>query len=315
MIHARSRRRRNGFTLLEMILAAAIAVLLLSGLYVAMDLQLRHAQAARDIVEQSTLARALIQRMSGDIAPSLGQPDPLRFRSSSGGSAAAGATSGTTTTGSGQTSSTTSTTGTGGTGSSAGTGTDSAAAPAATTSGTSSSPGLAPALFSLRGDSTTLSIMVSRVPRNPVNPDDPEVPAGVSDLRRISYYLAGSGDSALGLVRHEVLAVTSEEATAEPPEVSDPTAKSLIAPEVRELSFSYWDGTAWQESWDSEEVGSDGMTPVGPPLGIAVRITIIVPGAGPDSEVKPKTYRHVISIPTANGAAQQSTTDSGSTTP
>ena len=47
--------RRRGYTLLEILVASAIAVLLMSALYVAVDLQLRHAQAGREVIEQSVL--------------------------------------------------------------------------------------------------------------------------------------------------------------------------------------------------------------------------------------------------------------------
>src|SRR2546425_4503776 len=79
------RRNRRAFTLLEVLLAAAIGVLLMAALYVAMQVQLDHAQAGRDAVEQSLLVRALLRRMSNDIAPSLGPALP---------NTASGATSG-----------------------------------------------------------------------------------------------------------------------------------------------------------------------------------------------------------------------------
>ena len=48
---------RPGYTLLEVLLASAIGVLLMGALYVAMDVQLRHAQAGRELIEQGTLVR------------------------------------------------------------------------------------------------------------------------------------------------------------------------------------------------------------------------------------------------------------------
>src|SRR5438874_4411321 len=83
---------RPAFTLLEMILAAAVAVLLLAALYVAMDLQLRHAEAARDVVVETALARTLLNRIAADITPSVGQADPMRYQSSQ--SASGGSTAG-----------------------------------------------------------------------------------------------------------------------------------------------------------------------------------------------------------------------------
>src|SRR5262245_52193261 len=81
---------RPAFTLLEMVLAAAVAVLLLAALYVAMDLQLRHAEAARDVVVETALARTLFNRITADVTPSLGQADPMRYQSSQSGSGGSG---------------------------------------------------------------------------------------------------------------------------------------------------------------------------------------------------------------------------------
>src|SRR5438105_831956 len=78
-----SRRRpaaRAAFTLLEVLLASAIGLLILYGVYLAINIQLRYAESGRAQVEQATLARSLVARISGDITPSVGQPDPSRYR-------------------------------------------------------------------------------------------------------------------------------------------------------------------------------------------------------------------------------------------
>lgn len=59
--------RRDGFSLLEVLLASGIALLLLSALYVGMDVQLRSTEEGRAIVDQSSLARNLLARMSRDL--------------------------------------------------------------------------------------------------------------------------------------------------------------------------------------------------------------------------------------------------------
>src|SRR5262249_54178667 len=59
--------RRRGFTLLEMMLASGIALLLMAALYVSMEVNLNYASAAREIVDQSELARALLARIAADI--------------------------------------------------------------------------------------------------------------------------------------------------------------------------------------------------------------------------------------------------------
>src|SRR5262245_7202467 len=76
---------RSGYTLLEVILASAIAVGLMSGLYMAMNASLQQMQAGREVVEQSSLSRALFARITNDLTPSLGptQPTPTSGQSSS----------------------------------------------------------------------------------------------------------------------------------------------------------------------------------------------------------------------------------------
>jgi prepilin-type N-terminal cleavage/methylation domain-containing protein len=303
---------RRGFTLLEVLLAATIGVLLMGALYVAVDIQVRNAQAGRDLVEQSALGRALLARISADIAPCIGQVDPSRFKSS-GSSAASGggtattatvATSPTTTPSSGTTSSTTSSTTTGST--------------TGTPTTTTSSPTSSTFTFAVQGDSSTLTLYVSLLPRD-VDQQPGTMAANSadaapinSDVRRISYWLAGGSDGQ-GLARQELVLATSDDASTLPPNIPD-EASFILAPEVKTLTFSYFDGTDWQDSWDGSQPGSDGMTPIGPPLAIAITIGIAPPSSdsGAGAAPKLKTYRHVVAIPTANFGAAQST---GSTTP
>src|SRR5947207_1950111 len=84
---------RPAYTLLEVLVASAVGVLLMGALYMAISVQLRHAQIGRDLLEESLLARALLARIEKDIRSSLGPPFP-RGSSSSSGAGAASATSG-----------------------------------------------------------------------------------------------------------------------------------------------------------------------------------------------------------------------------
>jgi prepilin-type N-terminal cleavage/methylation domain-containing protein len=288
---------RRGFTLLELLLASAIAVLLMAALYVAVDVQLRHAQAGRDVIGQSTLARSLLTRVSADIAESVAPPLPTNTSYSSS-AASAGATAG------GSTSAAASAAAGGGT---------AAASPATGAAVTSGANITGSVQFNLgvQGDNSRLILSISRVPRElnfNLDPGNPDGMPLVSDLRRVTYWLAGGN---AGLARQELKMVTSDDATsAVPPDVPDELSY-VIAEEVRSLTFSYWDGTSWQDSWDGTTPGADGVTPIGPPLAIAVMIGIAPPGANNDQNVK--LYRHVVTIPTANGATQASTS-SGTTT-
>jgi prepilin-type N-terminal cleavage/methylation domain-containing protein len=288
-------RRRPGFTLLEMVLATSIAVLLLGALYVSLDMQVRHMEVAREVVVQSTLARGLFNRLVSDISPSVGTPDPSRYRTSGTGAASSSGTSAATpTSGSGATTDATGTTGT--------TGSSPTSDPTATTTPT---PASSPTLLALQGDVTTLTLLVTRLPRDPVARQGEEGPGAASDLRRISYALPGGFDAPLGLVRQEITLLTGEEPEIAAQDISDPASKLILAPEVKGLAFSYFDGTSWLDSWDSSQLGADGQTPIGPPAAIAVTLQIARSSAPEDV----KTFRHVIAIPTANGPPQQSTTE------
>jgi hypothetical protein len=83
---------------------------------------------------------------------------------------------------------------------------------------------------------------------------------------------------------------------------------------VQSLQLSYFDGTNWNDTWDSTQPStlpnSDGVTPQGAPVAIA--IVIGVQTDNPDQQNSSSTsslgggnglkmYRRVIAIPTANG--------------
>lgn len=59
--------KRSGFTLLEIILVLALTMVLLGLLGLAVDVHLRVTDASRNAVEQSQLARLLLQRLAGDL--------------------------------------------------------------------------------------------------------------------------------------------------------------------------------------------------------------------------------------------------------
>ncbi len=67
---------RAGFTLLEVMLASALAVVLMAALYVALDIQLRLAVSGRDLIEQATLERAVTQRFENDLTSVIGPVAP-----------------------------------------------------------------------------------------------------------------------------------------------------------------------------------------------------------------------------------------------
>jgi hypothetical protein len=296
-------RPRPGYTLLEVILALGIGVLLLGALYVALDVQMSSTHTGREIVEQNTVARHVLNRLHNDIASNLGPIDPKLIRNQN---SSAATTTPSTTTPSTTTPSTTTNQ------ASSTTPTEDASTPPDSATG--------PLNFNLmvQGSDTVLVLYVSRANR--------EVAEGepACDLRRITYWLAGGLDAPLGLARHEVKDVTCDaELNVLPPNVGD-EAGYVIAPQVLSVSFEYFDGSAWYTEWDGSQLGEDMKTPVGPPNAIAIALTVARPArpGRPLEERSVRTYRHVVAILAANGtvtvAEPTEPTEpetSGSTTP
>lgn len=302
------RTRRSAYTLLEVLLSLLIATMLLAALYSAVGFQLRSAQAGRDVVGETTFARSIVSRIENDVIASVALPDASRHRVQADQEAqqqqqaatATGSTTGTSpTTGSAASSTSTGTTST--TTGSTGTTTESTDMAANPLTQPTTIP------LGVMGDNTSLTIFATKVPGElyGVRPGD----GGqlVSDIRRITYWLADGG---AGMCRQEIRIATAEEALSQ--DLPSDVANYLIAPEVKSLEFRYFDGSGWVDSWDSTTLGDDGVTPIGSPRAIEVRVGILPPGK--EGEDTLKYYRYTIAIPTANGITQ-ATTNGGGTTP
>jgi prepilin-type N-terminal cleavage/methylation domain-containing protein len=276
-------RNRPGYTLLEILVATVIAVLLMSALYVAFDVTLSQADTGRGVVAEADFGRAVFNRMGLDLTLPVGPLPPK----SGGGSfddmdstttpSTGGTTSGTTTgTATGGTTSGGTTGGTGGTTSGTDTSgsTDSGSADAQSTN-----PASIPLQAGLIGTATQLTMFCSKVPtwltdRSGVDTSDQQV---VSDLRRITYYIHGSGK---GLCRQEREWVTADGVQNSPdPDLSTQDA-DLIAPEVSAINIEYAAGGAdvgWTGSWDGSQTSTDGTATTGPPRAIRVTLTLDLP--------------------------------------
>jgi hypothetical protein len=114
-----------------------------------------------------------------------------------------------------------------------------------------------------------------------------EIPASAPDVRLVTYSIGENG----GLIRQEKAFVTND--TSGLDEADSGTTTTLIADEVTQISFQYWDGASWSGNWDGSALGDDLLTPIGPPLAIEMRIWIKQPNGA-----EPKMYRHVIAIHT-----------------
>jgi prepilin-type N-terminal cleavage/methylation domain-containing protein len=282
---SRSTKQRGGFTLLEVLLSSAIGVMLLGGLYVAVEVQYRQIHAGQQAGKQATLAARLLSNIARDISGELAPTLSTSVTNAGSGSSASGSGAGSTASGS--------------------------------STATATASNVVQFNNGVLGDAQTLIITSSRVPKETLRPEILNSGTqiyGTSDVRRIMYWIA-QGDG--GLARFELKTVTDPTQLAYcalPPAVPD-EANYIVAPEVKSIQFTYFDGTNWNDTWDgsqpSQLANSDGVTPQGPPLAIAVVIGIQTDENDPQNSSAANTnlggnanlkmYRRVIAIPTANG--------------
>jgi prepilin-type N-terminal cleavage/methylation domain-containing protein len=262
---------RSGFTILEMVLALAIAVVLLWGLYNALNMQVQQAHVGRTALQEATLARSILTRMAADIQSNLGPVNQFLLSNS----------------GTGSSSSTTTT---------------------PTTDNTFSFNngvyGQSNVLVLVVSKAPRELNLVG------ANPSDPTQQATVSDLRRISYWIVPGDDQNSGLVRQDIPQATSNEIMNVPPTVTDTSTYQVLAPEVKDITLQYFDGLDWQDTWDGTVLGGPNQdTPIGPPA--AIRITLTFQRKAPDGSDLPDSslpsYQHVVAIPAGNNFPQTNT--------
>ena len=255
---------RPAYTLLELLLASAIAALLMAALYVGVDIQLRTVQAGREKVNETAIARNLfINRIAADM---LGVMTPI--------TATVAVTS--------------------------------------TTDDTTADP-VMPFNGGIQGTDTLLTIWTSKVPQLPTGTDSTTaimLQMTTSDEHRITYWMADGGLARQDLDRPSASVDDPDDPL--PPGVSD-ESKYILAKEVTDVNFQYFDGENWQDSWDGTIIGADGVTPIGPPRAIQITLSIRKPGADPNDDSAIKQYRQVIPINTGNGASVSTASSTGTT--
>lgn len=258
--------KRAGFTLVEVLAALVLGAILLAAVYSTLDIMMRSIRVGKEAVQSLQVIRGTAIRLQTDIRQNLSllisAPSVQQALA-----AAANATSSSSSSGTG----TTGTTG--------------------TTEGTST-PEPGQFNFSVQGDEFSLTLYGSQTPQ--FSRLDAETPNSVySDLRTISYYC----QPGTGLVRKETLNVLSGSTDS-----SDASHEEILAPEVQEMSFQYFDSSthSWMTSWDG--------TTMGPPAAIEITLTVRmpdIPGVPPRSPVR---HRLVIAIPAFGSPVQGGTT-------
>ena len=134
-----------------------------------------------------------------------------------------------------------------------------AGAPNPATSTSSAAPPDRPGLY---GTATEILIDISRLPRvdqyNPlVASGGAEMNALPTDIKTVGYYVipAGTGNAGnAGLYRRSMDRAIANFAMSNGGSLGDGN-NQLIAPEVVEISFRYFDGEEWATEWDSDEMG------------------------------------------------------------
>jgi type II secretory pathway pseudopilin PulG len=306
--------RRGGFTLLEVLLAAVIAIMLMAALYSALEVTLTRTQLNRERIDASALSRAVVNRMTADLTGVLGPLPPKAggtpadssdtastlvssssSSSSSGGGSGSG--TGTTTTTTTDTNSTTTAGGSGGSG-----------AAAADTGAAADIPFGA----GLIGTSTQVTVFTVRVPVGLTDPDAIATPdvQRPGDARRVSYYLGSMG----GLCRQDRPWATADGVrnSAYPDYTLEES--DLIAPEVVDVLFEYFDPAtgSWLTEWDGSELDEDGVTIYGPPRAIRVTLTLTVPAN--NGGTTQRQVQHVIPVRTGVGSYTPPADDGTGTT-
>ncbi len=176
------------------------------------------------------------------------------------------------------------------------------------------------------GTSNLVSIDISRLPRideyHPSIVSDQEISNTLADVKTVSYFVSESNGpnqqrnvSAFqtarrqtvtgGLFRRQVDRSVAKfeglEVVGEPDQYSE-----LVAHEVVEVSFRYFDGSGWFTEWDSEEMG-------GFPLAVEIYVlidparagSIGTVGFGNTNREDLETYRAVVHIPAAEIVEQE----------
>jgi prepilin-type N-terminal cleavage/methylation domain-containing protein len=304
--------RRRGFTLLEVLLASLIALLLLSALYFAMDITLRQTQQSRDNVDVDNLARGVFTRINMDLASSLAPLPPK-----SGGNAAPSTSSSASSSTTASSASAAAPTGAGTT----------APDPSATTTTTVTMSGDAAAApqaadvgfqAGIMGTDKQLTVFHSRVPLALTTVDGLSAAssdvATPSDLYRVTYWIsAGSG-----LCRQERPWVTADGIRDNTDPDYSTEATDVLAPEITDATFEYFDGTTWQSSWnpDGSTMSDDGVTPIGPPRAVRVTLNFSFPSSRPNGTAYETTLVKVIPVRAAPGSLTPTmiapSTDTGS---
>lgn len=305
-------RSRRGFTLIEVMLALGLSAMVLGLLSMAIHVQLRATELGRKGVEEAQLARTILHRIAQDLRGMI-RYEPVDMTKLV------------------NTASSSSTTTTGGVGGAGGAGTagSTSSTNSSSESESDSSSTLIPILV---GTLTRLEVDVSLVPGTEqfqqlsASVDGSGTTDRPSDARTVAYFMANESTGIVdlnaggrnGLVRRDLDRSVTRWASEQGQLDQFEQDLEPLAPEVTAIEFRYYDGSEWQESWDSQEQES---------LPLAVEITLLVarkqqratglfasiaPWSPSGEEVESVVYRLIVQLPAAKRSQSSGGTSSSS---
>lgn len=251
-----------GFTLLEVLVALALSTVLMVAVYAALDLYWQYSIAGRDEVARMQVARALFNRIELDLRCVL-------YRAEAAATSTAAAD------------------------------TESTDITIQVSDPTESAMASDSGLF---GDAGTLMFHISQPSRTlDYAPFGSQPGSRTSDLQTVSWFVARKGAGGLqGAVAEREEGLTRSAGDRLSTEMADDSGNmsllvgqaKVLAPEVSGVQFEYFDGAAWQSTWDSTQSAG---------LPRAVRV-ILQFSASPDGTVirhKLEAKNYSITIPLA----------------
>ena len=291
---------QSGFTLLELLIAIGLTSILMVSLFAAMDIYFKLQLDSHEEITRQQIARTLLRQMTRDIQSVVfvrkQTVDDDVKPSATAANGGTGSTGGTSTSGTGNSSAGTS--GSGGSGGFGGTSeagsTGSASSSVATSSESDTTDAMLTYTSGLVGSATDLLLYISRPDRTLSYVDAQSLTSTserTGDLMIVRYFVASTGAGGLsatiakrfagtengpiGLVRitGDLYGMSTAVQTGE--EETFTAVDKIDAREVSQITFSYFDGTNWQETWDSATQNS---------LPVAVEIVLTLRSATASAE-------------------------------
>jgi type II secretory pathway component PulJ len=318
MARLTSGRVRRGYTLMEVVVALAVAMMLLGGLYYAFTIVIGQTEAARDLISETEEARGVFNKLKEDITGHLGPIDsrvvrlPKEFFQKAPKEEEApqdaAATDKTNTSGQQATTGQQSTSGQQATGDQSTTQQSSTGSNTSQTAKEAEPAEVGYSYFNLGvlGQADRLILFAGKIPDYKLALKTGILnKAYLTDLRRVCYWIVQGPEGPLGLARHEAKVATSTEALSYLPFDGPAQEEFLIAPRAVSVIFEYFSAGAWNTTWDGSQLESDQKTLKGPPMAIAIYLEMKKGLPLEDGSYETRMHRHVVALPASNGTPNQ----------